>query len=208
MTDDASAGPSTEGSADSSPALAVDPLHADAVTTLSSWRPADDELEALRERYLRFLAEHPDGTRRSCVPDHLTASALVLDASGTQMLLTHHAKGGFWAQMGGHCEPTDTTLASAALREATEESGIPGLVLLPGPVDLDHHELSGAFGTCRSHLDVRYVAVAPPGARPVRSDESRALRWFPLEGWEAAVPEGAVVDLGRLVGAARAAVGG
>ena len=59
-----------------------------------------------------------------------------------------------WLQMGGHCEPEDATLAAAALREATEESGIAGLTLLPGgPVRLDRH---------RS----RAVRLAP--GRPVR----------------------------------------
>jgi hypothetical protein len=28
------------------------------------------------------------------------------------------------------------------------------------------------------HLDVEYAAVAPPGARPVRSEESLDVRWF------------------------------
>ena len=66
------------------------------------------------------------------------------------MLLTLHRKGGFWAQFGGHCEPSDTTLADAALREAREESGIEELRLVgDGPVDLDRHALSSAFGTLR-----------------------------------------------------------
>ena len=77
----------------------------------------------------------------------------------------------------------DDTLAAAALREATEESGIDGLRLLgDAPVDLDRHALSTAFGTCGEHLDVRYAVVAPPGAEPVVSEESddvRSGRQFP-----------------------------
>ena len=41
----------------------------------------------------------------SCVPAHLTASAMVLDHAGERVLLTLHRKGGFWGQLGGHCEP-------------------------------------------------------------------------------------------------------
>jgi 8-oxo-dGTP pyrophosphatase MutT (NUDIX family) len=141
--------------------------------------------------------------RKSCVPAHLTASALVLNAAGDQVLLTLHRKGGFWAQTGGHCEPGDARLSSAALREAVEETGIEGLRLVDAlPVDLDAHELSSAFGGCGEHLDVQYAAVAPPGAEPVVSEESDDVRWFPAD----ALPDGAVDNLSRLVRAAQAAL--
>jgi 8-oxo-dGTP pyrophosphatase MutT (NUDIX family) len=127
----------------------------------------------------------------------------VLDHTGEQVLLTLHRKGGFWGQLGGHCEPQDDTLAAAALREATEESGIDGLLLVgDAPVDLDRHALSSAFGTCGEHLDVRYAVVAPPGAEPVVSDESDELAWFSA----GELPGTAVEDLARLVQRARAAL--
>jgi 8-oxo-dGTP pyrophosphatase MutT (NUDIX family) len=182
-------------------------LHADAVQVLGTFRPDDDDQARLRASYLAFLQAHPDGMARECVPAHLTASALVLDATASQVLLTLHRKGGFWAQFGGHCEPADATLAYAALREAREESGIEDLHLVgqgpvgQGPVDLDRHTLSSAFGTCGEHLDVRYAVVAPAGAQPVVSDESSDVAWFPAD----ALPEGCV-DIGQLVTRARKAV--
>ena len=136
---------------------------------------------------------------KSCVPSHLTASGLVLDADGEHVLLTLHRKGNFWAQMGGHCEPDDADLAAAALREATEESGIEGLRILgDGPVNLDRHALSSAFGSCGWHLDVRYAVVAPLDAEPVVSEESHDVAWFPV----GELPPGAVKDLDQLVSAA------
>jgi 8-oxo-dGTP pyrophosphatase MutT (NUDIX family) len=171
-------------------------LHDDALRVLTDWPAPDDAQEQLRASYVEHLVTHPDGLSRTCVPAHLTASALVLDSTGRNALLTLHRKGNFWGQFGGHCETQDSTLAAAALREATEESGIAGLRLTqPDPVDLDRHALSGAFGTCGEHLDVRYAAVAPVGAEPVVSDESHDVRWFPVD----ALPAGAVDDLGRLV---------
>ncbi|PWI44623.1 NUDIX hydrolase [Streptomyces sp. ICBB 8177] len=111
---------------------------------------------------------------KSCGDGHVTASALVIDPSSGRVLLTLHRKLRMWLQMGGHCEPSDATLERAALREATEESGIEGLSLLPGgPVRLDRH-----LTPCAWHLDVQYAALAPAGAVEAISDESLDLRWF------------------------------
>lgn len=178
-------------------------LHADATRVLSGWSAPDAEQERLRAAYLEHLDAHPDGVWKSCVPAHLTASLLVLDPTAGAVLLTHHRKGNFWVQLGGHCEPGDGTLAGAALREGTEESGLRGLRLVEGgPVELDRHALASAFGSCGEHLDVRYAAVAPAGATPVVSDESHDVAWFPVD----ALPPGAVEGIGRLVERARAAV--
>ena len=178
-------------------------IHADALRTLTGWAAPDDQQGLLRSAYVQHLRTHDDGMLRSCVPAHLTASAMVLDHTGEQVLLTLHRKGGFWGQLGGHCEPQDDTLAAAALREATEESGIDGLRLVDdAPVDLDRHALSTAFGTCGEHLDVRYAVVAPAGAEPVVSEESDELAWFPA----GELPPTAVEDLARLVQRARAAL--
>ncbi|WP_269853301.1 NUDIX hydrolase [Streptomyces sp. RPT161] len=151
-------------------------LHADAARVLKEWAPpvAAPDQEQLRLAYLEHLAGHPDGMWKSCGEGHITASALVVDPAHGTVLLTLHRKLRMWLQMGGHCEPADPALAGAALREATEESGVTGLALLPGgPVRLDRH-----LTPCAWHLDVQYAAIAPPGAVEAISDESLDLRWF------------------------------
>jgi 8-oxo-dGTP pyrophosphatase MutT (NUDIX family) len=177
-------------------------LHGEAVRLLTGWTAPDPSQDRVRRGYLDHLAAHDDAMWRSCVPSHLTASALVLDPAGDHVLLAFHAKGKFWAQFGGHCEPGDATVAGAALREAVEESGVPGVRLVgAAPVNLDRHPLSAAFGSCGEHLDVQFAAVAPAGAEPVVSAESDAVRWFPYD----ALPASAV-DLVQLVNGARTAV--
>jgi 8-oxo-dGTP pyrophosphatase MutT (NUDIX family) len=150
-------------------------LHDDAVLVLKQY----EDQEELRQVYLNHLSEHPDGMWKACTAGHVTASALVIDPVGGRVLLTLHRKLQMWLQMGGHCEPGDQTLAAAALREATEESGIEGLILLPGgPVTLDRHAIPAP---CNWHLDVQYAALAPAEAVAAISDESLDLRWFPYE---------------------------
>jgi 8-oxo-dGTP pyrophosphatase MutT (NUDIX family) len=157
-------------------------LHADTLSRLSSWRPAAPGQRSLREAFLGFLAARPDACARSCEPGHITASAVVLSSTGSEVLLTLHPRVGAWLQLGGHCEPTDTTLVGAALREATEESGIEGLTIAPEPVHVDVHPITCSLGVPTRHFDVRFVVHAPAGAQPVRSDESLDLRWWPVDG--------------------------
>ncbi|MCX2950581.1 NUDIX hydrolase [Lentzea sp. NEAU-D7] len=152
-------------------------LHADAVSTLSRFSGQD----ALREAYLGFLAAREDACQRSCEPGHITASALVLDATAQHALLTLHPRVGRWLQLGGHCEPEDESLAAAALREATEESGMRGLRIEPTPIHLDVHPITCSLGKPTRHFDVRFLVRAPVGAEPVRSAESVDLQWWPLD---------------------------
>lgn len=170
-------------------------LHADAVGVLSSWAPPDAGQEELRRRYLGHLGRHPDAMLRSCRPDHLTASALVMSRDGGRVLLTLHRRLRRWLQTGGHCEPADRTLADAAAREAAEESGIETLQLDPVPVVLSRHEVPCGPVRPAHHLDVQFVAFAPAGATPRISDESADLRWFPVD----ALPDDADTSVRTLV---------
>ncbi|MFJ8051285.1 NUDIX hydrolase [Streptomyces luteogriseus] len=172
-------------------------LYDDAVLVLKGY---EDQTE-LRQAYLDHLAEHPDGLWKACHAGHITASALVIDPDGGRVLLTLHRKLRMWLQMGGHCEPGDASLADAALREATEESGVPGLSLLPGgPVRLDRHPIPPP---CHCHFDVQYAIVAPPDATHAISDESLDVRWF---GYDE-VAEVADESVVQLLAATRARLG-
>ena len=180
-------------------------LHADALATLRGWTAPDAAQEALRARFVEHLERVDDGMWRSSYPEHVTAGALVIDSDGERVLLNLHGKAKRWFAFGGHAETGDATLADVAAREAREESGIPDLRLVATPAQLDVHPVPfcdprGPDFTVR-HLDVRYVAVAPPAAREVTSEESLDVRWWPVDGLPELEP-----SMIELVGIARALV--
>ncbi|KUI23831.1 NUDIX hydrolase [Mycobacterium sp. IS-1742] len=157
-------------------------LHASAVDILTDWAAPDPAQDSLRHAVIAFLAARPDGCLRSCVPGHVTASALVLDHTGTHAVLTLHPRFGRWLQLGGHCEPDDPDIIAAALREAAEESGITGLTIDPRLAAVHVHPVTCSLGVPTRHLDLQFLVRAPEGARIARSEESLDLRWWPLDG--------------------------
>lgn len=156
-----------------------------------------DPLAMLEQDFLVYGRRHPDEAAtaaafsallrdptdpfvRARLAGHFTASAWLVDRSGTRLLMTHHRKLGLWLQLGGHADG-DRALARVALREAEEESGLTGLSVEPGVFDLDRHwipEHKGVPG--HWHHDVRYVVRTGAGEDFVVSDESHALAWRPI----------------------------
>ena len=154
--------------------------HAASLAVLESWHPPSRAQAELRDKYVAHLRAHPDGLLRTCRPDHLTASVLVLSSDAQRALLTLHAKAGAWFQLGGHLEPSDADVVAAAVREAREESGLSGLAIDPTPVHLDVHPVPFC-GPAVSHLDVRFVAVTSDEHGHRVSEESSDLRWWPVD---------------------------
>lgn len=175
-------------------------LHASAVEILTNWQAPDPGQDTLRYAVLSFLAARPDACLRECVPGHITASSLVLDHTGTQALLTLHPRFGRWLQLGGHCETIDADVAAAALREATEESGIDDLRIDPALAAVHVHPVTCSLGVPTRHLDMQFIVHAPPNAEIACSDESLDLRWWPLD----ALPDDSDFGLTQLVISARA----
>ncbi len=171
-------------------------LYDHALTVLTGWHPPDEQQHSLRSTYVRHLATHADGLLRTCHPDHITASTLVVSPDRVRVLLNLHRRYGIWVQFGGHCERADTTLAAAALREASEESGIAELRLLgEEPVQLSTHEVRCGPLRPSHHLDVRFAAVAPDDGIASPTEESLDVRWFDVE----ALPPGLDEPLAQLI---------
>jgi 8-oxo-dGTP pyrophosphatase MutT (NUDIX family) len=173
-------------------------LRASAVELLTNWHAPDPAQDTLRHSVLAFVLGREDACQRACEPGHVTASVLVLDHEGTHALLTLHPRFGRWLQLGGHCEDSDPDVVAAALREASEESGIAGLEIDPTMAALHVHPVTCSLGVPTRHLDMQFIARAPTEAEIACSDESLDLRWWPLDG----LPDDTDFGLAQLAAAA------
>ncbi|MEM8993178.1 MAG: NUDIX hydrolase [Acidobacteriota bacterium] len=149
---------------------------------LEGHTPRDGDQGNLRRRIVGWIDRFPESAHlRSCLEGHLTASALVVDEALESVVLLHHKKLGRWLQPGGHCDG-DANLAGVAWREASEETGLDHLELVPRIFDLDIHEIPERPGVpAHLHLDTRFLVVAPRSAAPRGNEESRGVRWFDLD---------------------------
>lgn len=151
---------------------------------LSSHAPHDEAERAGLTKLRGFVETAAAPFDRATPEGHVTGSAMVLDPAGRALLL-FHARLGLWLQPGGHCEPGESAF-DAALREATEESGLTDLARVDppwGPVlDVDVHPIPASEKRrepAHFHHDVCFLlrTERPEQAR-IDPDESHALRWL------------------------------
>jgi 8-oxo-dGTP pyrophosphatase MutT (NUDIX family) len=177
--------------------LSIPPMNIrqSAISILTDWQAPDPAQDSLRHAVLAFVHGRTDACLRECVPGHVTASSLVLDDTGSQVLLTLHPRLGRWVQLGGHCGGDDGDIVAAALREASEESGVSGLRITPDLAAIHVHPVTCSLGVPTRHLDLQFVAHAPADAQIAISKESEDLRWWPAD----ALPDGTDYALAYLV---------
>ncbi len=163
-------------------------------TQIASHTPLDATEAAHRQRMLCLTDAGIAGgedplARSSFAPGHFTASSFVLDPELGSVLLILHAKLGFWMQPGGHIDPDDPCVLTAARREVGEETGLHELTPWPpagevGFLDLDIHPIPGRRNEpAHEHFDLRFLFISATTAL-VDCDEVRDARWVPLDRFE------------------------
>jgi 8-oxo-dGTP pyrophosphatase MutT (NUDIX family) len=140
--------------------------------------PIDSREVASKEIFLAELDRLPHPFDERHGPVHVTGSGVVVGPRGT--ILVKHRRLHRWMQPGGHIEPGETP-KEAAVRECIEETGLPVVHPGSGPIliHVDVHEASKGH----THLDVRYLLVAPDEEPDPPEGESQEIRWF---GWDEA----------------------
>ena len=137
------------------------------------------------ERVLELASQPSKFTRRDFEPGHFTASAVLADGDTNRIFLIRHPKLERWLQPGGHIEPTDTSIAAAAAREAEEETGFGVDRAAAVPVALSIHRIP-AWGREPSHLHLDLQFLFRTEADSGCSRAELPGRWFSLDSPEAA----------------------
>jgi 8-oxo-dGTP pyrophosphatase MutT (NUDIX family) len=141
--------------------------------TIEAHPPGDPREAAAKEVFLAELDRLPHPFDQREGPVHVTGSAIVVGPRG--VILVKHRRLHRWMQPGGHIEPGETP-EEAAVRECTEETGLPVAHPVDGPIliHVDVHEASKGH----THLDVRYLVFAPDEDPDPPEGESQEVRWF------------------------------
>lgn len=148
---------------------------------LAQFRSEDPMQHKVAQQMQRFADVNGDNAlSRTCAPGHFTASSLVLDQETGHFVMLFHTKLQRWLQPGGHVDGS-SNLAAAALREATEETGIDDLIVVVPAIDLDIHEVRPPKEPPHLHYDVRFLVLAPAGSQLVPNHESRDSKWVSLD---------------------------
>jgi 8-oxo-dGTP pyrophosphatase MutT (NUDIX family) len=149
---------------------------------LDDHQPVDDHEARMLEQIKQFVRRYDNFSERAQAAGHLTGSAWVLDEDHTHALLTHHGKFNVWVQLGGHVED-DADMLSAALREASEESGLAHVTPLSDRIfDVDVHLIpANPKESAHFHYDIRFLFVADRSAPLIVSSESKDVAWVALE---------------------------
>ncbi|HTT87545.1 MAG TPA: NUDIX domain-containing protein [Acidimicrobiales bacterium] len=148
-------------------------------SALRGHAPADARERAAVTRTLDELDRLPRPFHEEAGPVHVTGSAVIVGRRGT--ILHLHKRLHRWMQPGGHLDP-DEAPWEAALRESQEETGLALRHPRGGPrlIHVDVHPAA----TGHTHLDLRYLLLAPDRDPAPPPGESPEARWY---GWEEAL---------------------
>lgn len=151
-----------------------------------------------KKKIISFILNNQENTGRENKEGHLTASAWIVNNERNKVLLHKHLAINKWIQLGGHVEEAET-IKEAALREASEESGLNSLSLLNENVfDIDHHLIPAHKNQAEHiHYDIRYLLEAEDKEELEKSSESKNLKWLELSEIEEYVSEESVLRMLR-----------
>lgn len=151
-------------------------------TTIAAYLDQHPEDERELGVVLSLIDEGDDLTDRKTLPGHVTAGAILVGPDGQVLHILHNATQK-WLLPGGHLEPSDETLLQAAVRELTEETGIPPHVVTPHgatPLHIDIHPIEANPAKdepAHQHFDFRFLFRTTADIGELQAEEVSDAAW-------------------------------
>lgn len=129
-----------------------------------------------------FISSTISFWQRQNVSGHVTVSTWVVAPDFQHILLVHHKKLDKWLQIGGHIEPCDNDIVSAAKRELYEEAGIENFCMFSnGIYDVDAHLIPGNHEEkAHCHYDIRLAAMVSLEEKLSINNEIKEIKWLSI----------------------------
>ncbi|MFI1799375.1 NUDIX hydrolase [Streptomyces sp. NPDC020379] len=163
------------------------PITADHIrTTVNGFLDEHPDEKPALAPVLALLDDGADLASRKEFRGHATAGA-ILARPGGSILHIHHLALDKWLLPGGHLEALDGTLLDAALRELTEETGIPAeavTAVTDRPVHIDVHPIpaNDAKGEPdHQHIDFRFLFRTTADVHQLQAEEVTDAAWRDIE---------------------------
>jgi 8-oxo-dGTP pyrophosphatase MutT (NUDIX family) len=151
--------------------------------TLDCYLAAHPDQRPLLAPALGLLDAGADLTTRTEFRGHATAGAIVANPD-RRILHIHHLSLNRWLLPGGHLDNDDTTLLDAALRELTEETGIPAAAVTPAdnrPLHIDVHPIPANHARSEpdhQHIDFRFLFHTTADIAELQAEEVTDAAWL------------------------------
>lgn len=155
----------------------------DFLAELNEYHPVDAQEIMVKEVMLDLLIQKSqEAISRTNIERHFTASAWILNANKTAVLLIKHTKLKKWLQPGGHADG-QTNLHKVSLKEAEEETGLQDLKPLKKEIfDIDIHLIPARKNEPEHyHYDIRYAFTTPSSSIVTINKESTEYTWVNLK---------------------------
>ena len=156
--------------------------------SIKNYCPCNEQEQRDKELILAFIRNNADAFLRTNLIAHMTASAWVVNAARTKVLMVYHKIYDSWSWTGGHADG-DADLLAVALREVREETGVTTVhpvsenIYSLEVLTVDGHEKRGGYVPSHLHMNVTYLLEADENEKlTVCADENSGVQWFTLDG--------------------------
>lgn len=154
------------------------------IASIEQYQPYNVQEEMDKSLILEWIKNNNNAFLRENTVAHMTASAWVVNADRSKVLMVYHNIYNSWSWLGGHADG-ETDLLSVAIREVKEEAGISNV--LPVSEDIfslesltvDGHWKNGKYVSSHLHFNVTYLLEADSEeAVSIKADENSGVAWF------------------------------